>query len=189
MTNIKYYNSKETCITLGICRKTLQRWADEGKIETIRTEGGWRKYNLDKYLKLTKPKIKICYARVSSHDRAEDLGRQSDYLKNKYPDHELITDIGSGINFKRKGLLRILNLAITNELDELVITYKDRLCRIGYDLISWILTTYSNTKIIIMFDEDKPVSQEITDDLIEIITVYSSKIYGTRTYKNKNKTT
>jgi putative resolvase len=101
----------------------------------------------------------------------------------KYPNHEIIKDIGSGINFKRKGLLKIIDLAIENKLDELVVTYKDRLCRIGYDLLEHILTTYSNTKIIIENKEVKSSEQQITEDLIEIITVYSSKLYGHRSYK------
>lgn len=183
---MRYSSSKEVCTTLGICRKTLHRWAEENKIETIRTEGGWRKYNLEKYLNnITGSRIKVCYCRVSSSDRKEDLERQVLYLKEKYPLHEVITDIGSGINFKRKGLLRIIKLAFDNLLEELVVTYKDRLCRIGYDLIFHILTTYSGTNIIVENKVDKTIAQEITEDLIEIITVYSSKIYGTRSYKNE----
>jgi predicted site-specific integrase-resolvase len=170
---------------LGICRKTLQNWANDGKIDYIRTEGNWRKYNLDKYLNDNDllPKLKVCYCRVSSYDQKEDLSRQIKFLKKKYPKHQVITDIGSGINFKRKGLLKLLNLAIENKLDEVVITYKDRLCRIGYDLIEHILKIYSNTKIIFENIENKSSQQQITEDLIEIITVYSSKLYGSRSYK------
>jgi putative resolvase len=183
----KYYSSKETCQRLGICRKTLQNWANADKIKYIRTEGGWRKYDLDDYLKENNllEKIKVCYCRVSSYDRREDLDRQVAYLRSKYPEHEIIKDIGSGINFKRKGLLRLIDLAIENKLEEVVIAYKDRLCRIGYDLIEHILKTYSNAKIIIENIDDKTTSQEITEDLIEIITVYSSKLYGTRSYKKE----
>lgn len=180
-----YYSSKETCKKLGICRKTLQNWANEGKIKYIRTEGDWRKYDLDSYLNENNllPKVKVCYCRVSSYDQKEDLVRQVSYLTQKYPSHEIIKDIGSGINFKRKGLLKLIDLAIENKLEELVITYKDRLCRIGYDLLEHILKTYSHTNIIIENIESKSSSQEITEDLIEIITVYSSKLYGSRSYK------
>jgi predicted site-specific integrase-resolvase len=100
-------------------------------------------------------KKKICYARVSSYDRKEDLDRQIQYLTEKYPDHEPITDIGSGINFKRKGLQKIIELAISDDLSEVVVTYKDRLCRIGYDLIEFILKKYSNAEIKIENDEFK----------------------------------
>jgi predicted site-specific integrase-resolvase len=149
---IKYYSSKEACEILGVCRKTLQNYANTNKINFIRTEGGWRKYDVESYLKsnnIKYEKLKICYCRVSSHDQKSDLVRQIDYLKRTYPNHIIIKDIGSGINFKRKGFLKILELAIENKIEELVLTYNDRLCRIGYDLIEHILRKYSDTKIII----------------------------------------
>ena len=186
---IKYYSSKDACEILGICRKTLQTYANNGKIKYIRTDGGWRKYDVDSYLNLNinniqnPTKIKVCYCRVSSYEQKEDLERQVCYLTKKYPTHIIIKDIGSGINFKRKGLLKIIDLAVENKIDKLVITYKDRLCRIGYDLIEHILTKYSNTNIIIENKEEKQTSQQVTEDLIEIITVYSSKLYGSRSYK------
>lgn len=121
---------------------------------------------------------------MSTYEQKKDLNTQALYLSKNYPEHEIIKDIGSGINFKRKGLLRIIDLSINNELDELVITYKDRLCRIGYELIEFILKKYSNTNIIVENTTEKTSSQEITDDLIEIITVYSSKLYGSRSHKN-----
>lgn len=183
----KYYSSKETCEILGICRKTLQNWANKNKIKFIRTEGGWRKYDLDNYLNKNSlnEKIKVCYCRVSSYDQKEDLARQVSYLTSKYPQYEIIKDIGSGINFKRKGLLKLIDLAIENKLEEVVITYKDRLCRIGYNLLEHIIKSYSNAKIIVENLENKSSSQEITEDLIEIITVYSSKLYGSRNYKKE----
>lgn len=181
----QYYSSKDACLKLGVCRKTLQNWSKANKIKFITTDGGWRKYDVDGYLNKNNlhQKIKVCYCRVSSYDQKEDLNRQIDYLSKKYPEHEIIKDIGSGINFKRKGLLKIIDLAIKNILSELVITYKDRLCRIGFDLIEHILITNSKTKIVIETQEFKPATQEITEDLIEIITVYSSRLYGSRSYK------
>ena len=104
-------------------------------------------------------------------------------MKIKYPEHEILTDIGSGINFNRGNLKKIINLGIKNNLEELVIAYKDRLCRIGYDLIEYILKEYSNTKIIIEKNEDKSPEKELTDDLLEIIIVFSSRLYGMRSYK------
>jgi putative resolvase len=180
-----YHSTKEVCSILGVCKKTLHNWAEEGKIDFIRTDGGWRKYNLDKYLKDNNlhKKVKVCYCRVSSYDQKEDLVRQVTYLTEKYPEHELIKDIGSGINFKRKGLLKLIDLVVENKLDEIVVTYKDRLCRIGFELLEHIFKTYSNTTIIIENLEFKPPEQEITEDLIEITTVYSSKLYGSRSYK------
>ena len=108
-------------------------------------------------------------------------------MKLKYPKHEILTDIGSGINFNRGNLKKIIDYAINNKLEELVIAYKDRLCRIGYDLIEYILKEYSNTKIIVEKDEDKSPEKELTEDLIEIITVFSSRLYGMRSYKINEK--
>lgn len=119
-----------------------------------------------------------------SSDQKKDLDEQINFLSSKYPEYEIIADIGSGINFKRKGLQKIIELAINNELEEVVVTYKDRLCRIGYDLIEFMLEKYSKTKITIVNDEFKLPQEEITEDLIEIITVYSSKLYGSRSHKN-----
>jgi predicted site-specific integrase-resolvase len=177
--------------------QTLRNWDREGKIKTIRSPGGKRFYDVKSFLEKTdkydkdNDKIeeekderkKICYCRVSSYSQKEELMHQIDYMKLKYPEHEILTDIGSGINFNRGNLKKIINFGIKNNLEELVIAYKDRLCRIGYDLIEYILKEYSNTKIIIEKDEDKSLEKELTEDLLEIITVFSSRLYGMRSYK------
>jgi predicted site-specific integrase-resolvase len=192
-----YVSSKEAAEKLGVHFQTLRNWDREGKIKTIRSPGGKRFYDIKSFLEETdkqdkdKDKIeeeknqrkKICYCRVSSYSQKEELMHQVDYMKLKYPEHEILTDIGSGINFNRGNLKKIINFGIKNSLEELVIAYKDRLCRIGYDLIEYLLKEYSNTKIIIEKDEDKSPEKELTDDLLEIITVFSSRLYGMRSYK------
>lgn len=187
--NFEYLTAKQTKSLLGCCTKSLQDWDKKGLIEVRRTAGGRRRYNVKKYAKdnnlesiliVPEERKNIIYCRVSSHDRKEDLKRQSAFLQEKYPNYELIEDIGSGINFKRKGLQKIIRYAIENKLNEVVITYKDRLCRIGYDMIEFIIKTYSNGVITILHTEEESRHDEITKDLIEIITVYSSKIHGTR---------
>lgn len=186
---MEYITSKVARIKMGVTNRTLRNWAIAGKIDFIMTEGGNRRYNIDKYMKDNDLiiKKKICYARVSSHDQKEDLETQIKYLQEQYPEYEVIKDIGSGINFKRKGLQRLIELAINGELEEVVVTYKDRLCRIGYELIEFIFDKYSKTKINILNNTELSYNEEITNDLIEIITVYSSKLYGSRTIKNKIK--
>jgi putative resolvase len=104
-------------------------------------------------------------------------------MSQKYPNHIIISDIGSGINFKRPGLRKIINYAILGRLEELVVAHKDRLCRIGYDLIEYILLTYSHTKIITDIQSIESDSERITKDLLEIITVYGAKLNGKRKYK------
>jgi len=187
--NLEFVNMKDAEKILGLSKSTLRNYEKEGKIETIRTNTGWRKFNVKKYLLDNNIEVKeevkknFIYCRVSSYDRKEDLALQVEFLQNKYPLYEVITDIGSGINFKRKGLKKLIKLAIANELNEVVITYKDRLCRIGYELVEFIFKDYSNAKIIIENTEEKNINEEITQDLIEIITVYSSKLHGRRSNK------
>jgi putative resolvase len=151
-------------------------------------------YNLDKFLRnkgvMNKIKRKICYCRVSSNKQKEDLQRQISYMKKKYPDYEIVKDIGSGLNFNRKGLNKIIELAISGELEELLITYKDRLCRIGYDLIENIIKKYSNGKItIVNKEEEETRTEEVTKDIISIMNIYVAKINGLRKYKLKIKET
>ena len=197
-----YVSPKEAVEKLGVHFQTLRNWDNNGKIKTIRSPGGKRFYDIKTFIKNTDENLnsnnnminnklddrkKICYCRVSSYSQKDELVHQVDYMKLKYPKHEILTDIGSGINFNRGNLKKIIDYAINNKLEELVIAYKDRLCRIGYDLIEYILKEYSNTKIIIEKDEDKSPEKELTEDLIEIITVFSSRLYVMRSYKINEK--
>jgi len=99
MCDAKYVDTETARQTLGICAQTLRKWANQGKIDYIRTEEGWRKYNLEKYLRQNKllPKKKVCYARVSSYDQKDDLATQMQHLIRLYPSYEIVKDIGSGI--------------------------------------------------------------------------------------------
>ena len=132
-----------------------------------------------------KEKRNICYCRVSSESQKDDLENQIKYMKDKYPTFEILSDIGSGINFKRKNLKVIINLGLSNELGTLAIAYKDRLCRIAYDLIADLLIENSETKIIIENKSNNSFEQELVDDMIQIVTVFSSRLYGMRNYKNR----
>ncbi len=123
---------------------------------------------------------------MSSQKQKEDLERQINVMKEKYPNHLIISDIGSGLNFKRKGLLDIINMGIKNEINEVIIAYKDRLARFGYDLIEIILKEHSNANIIILNKtEEKTTEQELTEDIISIMNVYVAKINGLRKYKTQ----
>ena len=190
----EFIAGKKALQILGISLSTLYRYDKDGIIETIRTPGGKRLYNIKSYLAKSRVDIKdknesnkkkICYARVSSNSQKTELLNQINYMKQLFPDYIHLNDIGSGINFNRKNLNLIIDYAIKGELDVLVISYKDRLCRIGNDLIENILKKYSNTKIIILNDDKKSPEEEIVDDLIQIITVFSSRVYGLRNYKKK----
>lgn len=190
---MEYVKRKEVLRTLGICYKTLYKMAEEGEIETIKI-GHNKLYNLKKYMRERKimfeKKKDICYCRVSSNKQKEDLKRQIEYMEEKYPKHEIINDIGSGINMKRKGLKKIMKMAISGEINELVIAYKDRLARFGYEMIEWLIEEYSNGKIkVINKEEERTPNEEMTEDIISIMNIYVAKVNGLRKYKKEIKET
>ena len=198
-----YYTPKDASKKLGVHWQTLRNWEKQGKIKTIRSPGGKRYYDINNFMtdiennsdikednnsdvkENENIRRKICYCRVSSYSQKPELENQIKYMTEKFPNHEILYDIGSGINFNRSNLNKIINYGIKNELEELALAYKDRLCRIGYESIEKILIENSNTNIIIENDEIKSPEEELTNDLIEIITVFSSKLYGIRSYKSK----
>ena len=185
----KFVRPEEACRVLKVSTESLKRWAKAGTIEFVLTSGGHRRYNLAKYLSpapIPAPVRKfVCYARVSSSPQKADLERQVELFRVKYPNHEIIQDVGSGLNFKRKGLKTILGLALRGQLQELVVTYKDRLCRFGFELFSEIMR-FGNGKIVVLHDkEDQTPEQELCQDLLSIVTVFSARIHGFRSGKNR----
>jgi len=186
-----YKTRGEACEILGIHYHTLYKLAEKGDIETAKI-GERQLYNVDKYMlkiKMEKTNKKnICYCRVSSNKQKEDLNRQINYMKEKYPDYEIIKDIGSGLNFNRPGLKEIINLGIKGEINNIIITYKDRLARFGYELIENIIKDYSNGKIIVINkEEEKTPTEELTKDIVSIMNVYVAKVNGLRKYKTQIK--
>ena len=191
MSSIKLYTRKEASAKTGLHCNTLYRYAVSGKIKTKKTPGGHILYDISSLINDSDSEDEanrcVCYCRVSTHGQKEDLQRQVAYMSEKYPEHEIISDIGSGINFKRKGLRKIINYALEGDLKQLIVSYKDRLCRIGYDLIEYLLTEYSDTEIIVDSHKEETVQEEIANDILQIINVYSAKVNGMRSYKAKNK--
>lgn len=188
---MEYVKRKQVLAKLNICYQTLYDMAARKEIDTIKV-GKNTLYNLDKYLRekaiITGTKEKIAYCRVSSQKQKPDLENQIKYMKDKFPTHTIIADIGSGINFNREGLVQIIEKAISGKIDELVIAYKDRLARFGYELIEFLITKYSKGKIVIVNqDEEKTPAEEMTKDIITIMNVYVAKMNGLRKYKKKIK--
>jgi putative resolvase len=192
----QYLGSKAACKILGIHFMTLRNWEIKGKIEAIRTPGRKRLFNVQKFIednknsfeeKSEKKKRYICYCRVSTTNQKDDLERQIEYMKSKYPEHEIIKEMGSGINFKRKKLLSIIKSAIKGEIAEIVVAHKDRLARFGFELIEFIIKEYSDGEIIVLNKKKMSPEEEITNDLVSIINVFSARINGLRKYKNKVK--
>ena len=192
---MKMLSISEAATVIGVCAGTLRRWEREGKLRaSTRTIGGHRRYSLTdiNHLLVSAEKEKgrtVAYARVSSKDQKLDLTRQIAVLEAELKAYtgttEVISDLGSGINFKKKGLQRLILLLITNQIDTLLLTHKDRLLRFGSELI-FQLCEHFGTKVVLLDTQEKSKSDEETfaEDVIELITVFSSRLCGKRSHKN-----
>jgi putative resolvase len=167
---------------------TIRRWEKEGKLESVRTDGGHRRYRLSDFVEQKTGKT-IAYARVSSHDQKADLDKQdavlSGYCQSFGWEYEVIRDLGSGMNYRKKGLTRLISTILDGEVARLVITHKDRLLRFGSELI-FSLCEYHEVEVVILNKkEDATFEEDLASDVLEIITVFSARLYGSRSSKNK----
>lgn len=177
----KYVPLRVAVERLGMHPNTLRRYAEGGKIDYIKNEAGQRLFDVDGYIGKAGTAIIICYARVSSRHQSNDLPRQRDQLLSSYPGAEVVTDIGSGLNFKRKGLLTILERLMQGDKLTLVVAHKDRLARFGFDLIKWMVERNGGTIVVLNAIEHSP-QQELVSDLLAIITVFGARVNGLRRY-------
>lgn len=184
---------------LGVSVGTLRVWADSGRIPAIRSPGGKRLYGVQEYLShqgkptalvgaATSAKHSICYCRVSSPGQRDDLERQVAFMAQRFPTHRIVRDVGSGINFKRKGLLHILELAHRGTLDEVVVAHRDRLCRFAFDLVEWLLRSRGVRLVVLDATHAASPSAELADDLMAIVQVFSCRVNGRRKYHRTNAT-
>ncbi len=177
-----YVSNKKARQVYQVSEDTLRRWANDGKIKFISTKGGHRRYALPEQ---NEEKESIIYARVSSKKQESDLNRQIAFLQQKYPKYTVIKDIGSGINFKRKGFLSILDKLFKGNLKQVVVFSNDRLARFGSDLIQHLFDYFGATLIIENnTTESKSQQEELAEDLLSIVTVFTAKYHGSRKYKS-----
>jgi len=179
---------------LGVSAQTLRRWENEGRLIPERTKGGHRRYNVHllqphAFHKSQKQFTTIAYARVSSHDQKDDLVRQKQILEMYCASNgwtfEIISDLGSGMNYHKKGLKLLLEKIIEGKMGRLVLTHKDRLLRFGAELV-FALCEHKGIEVVIINQGDQPsFEQELAQDVLEIITVFSARLYGSRSSKNK----
>lgn len=183
---------------LGVTIQTLRNWDKQGLLKPDElTKGGERRYkletlkNINKNIKFNSDNLKtIAYARVSSHDQKDDLIRQvqilEQYCSKQGFNYEVIQDLGSGMNYYKKGLTKLLNLVLEGQVKRLVLTHKDRLLRFGAELVFSICEAKGVEVIIInKGDENPKFEEELAKDVLEIITVFSARLYGARSKKNK----
>ena len=195
MSNTTLVSIHQASEMIGVAKGTLRRWESEGKITPIRTAGNHRRFSLqeiEQYRRSfdsTTHKHALAYARVSSSDQKEDLVRQKQllelYCASKGLEYEVIEDLGSGINYNKKGLTSLLNKILAGSVSTLIVTHKDRLLRFGAELIFKICEAKGVEVIILNKSEDSSFEEDLTKDVLEIITVFSAKLYGSRSHKNK----
>ena len=166
---------------LGLSNNTLRLYADTGKIPSIRMPSGQRRFDVDAYLGRCGNARVICYARVSSAKQKDDLVRQTESLREQFPQAEIVTDVGSGLNWKRKGLRSILGRLLRGDKLELVVAHKDRLARFGSELIAWMLEE-NGGKLVVLHAATGSPGEELTQDLLAILHVFSCRLHGRRSY-------
>jgi Predicted site-specific integrase-resolvase len=180
---------------MGVHPDTLRRWEREGKIEPVeRTPGGRRRYDLSKLRHLTPHKAPssrttIAYARVSTSGQKDDLVRQvallESYCAAQGWTYEVITDVGSGLNYHKRGLRQLISRICSGEVGRLVLSHKDRLLRFGSELVFSLCEHFSCEVVIVNASESSTFEEDLANDVIEIVTVFSARLYGSRSHKNK----
>lgn len=190
------YNITQFAKLINYSVKTLQRWDRENILKPeLRTPTNRRVYSHEQLLNFRNetPIIKknIIYCRVSSSNQKNDLKSQTEYLVDFTRNmgisiDEIYTDIGSGMNFKRKNFIKLIDEIQKGLISSITIAHKDRLCRFGYELIEHICDQ-NGTKINIINDDRLSPEQELCQDLTSIVHVFSSRLYGLRKYKSKIK--
>jgi predicted site-specific integrase-resolvase len=198
----KFVSVGEASRLTGLDAQTIRKMADKASFFCYRTPSGQRRIDFQSIQRMcrvvvldqNKPqdqKQDFIYARVSTKKQVDDLSRQLEFLRRpEYSEYHVITDIASGINFKRKGLSTLLDACLQRNIGEVVVAHRDRLCRFGFDLIEQLVTKAGGKITVLDNSNDKSCEQELTDDLLSIIHVFSCRQMGKRSYANrKNKNT
>jgi putative resolvase len=196
----------ETAHMLGVSLSTLRNWSTNGTISYITTPGGHRRYDTSTMQQQSlRPPTRQCnlpskrykedserdktrttgalYCRVSSWKQKDDLRRQIDTLQEQYPEYKVFSDICSGLNYKRKGLSRLLEQVQAGTIKEVVVAHKDRLARFGTELIEWIIKQ-AGSSLVVLDQALLSPTEEITQDLMAIIHVFSCRLNGKRRYNS-----
>jgi len=191
---LKYYTIHKFSKIVGKSPQTLRNWDKNGHLKPHHTgKNGYRYYSEDQVkevlnIKISKTKNIIGYCRVSSNKQKDDLERQIEnmqmYLISKGEPFKIISDIGSGINYSKSGLKELISLINKNEVSKIVVLYKDRLVRFGFELIEYF-AKLNSCEIEIVDNTEKTEEQELVEDLIQIVTVFSCRLQGKRANKAK----
>jgi len=186
---------KEACSRLGVSYSTLRRWIREGRIRAVQTIGGRYRIPESEVRRLLSGAVggetrAVIYARVSSSDQRDDLERQIQYLTQYcfakgYRVVDVLSDTASGLNTERRGLLKLFNHVVNRQVDVVVVTYRDRLTRFGFEYLEYFFKQYGVNVEAVFGEEPKDAYQELVEDLIAIVTSFAGKLYGLRSHKKR----
>jgi putative resolvase len=193
----KHLSLSKASKILGITTQTLRAWDREGKIHTIRTEGGHRRVpqsEIDRLLGKDPDKERIltlAYCRCSTNKQVENLerqvGRVLEYCSKRKWQVELFKDIGSGLNDNRKGFQKLIKKVSDPAVKRVIVEYSDRLTRFGFETFKTYCGNLGVEIVVIEKSEKKEFEQELTDDLVALIASYSGRLYGRRGGRKKKK--
>ena len=186
---------KEVCQRLGISYPTLARWVKEGKIKAVRTAGG--KYRIPESevrriaegLPVSKEVRAVIYARVTPSQKG-DLEGQVQHLKQYcsskgYRVIDVLSDVASGLRADREGLLRLLDYVVNRQVDVIVMTYRDRLTRFGFEYLEYLFRQYGVRVEAVLGEEPKEAHQELLEDLVEVVNSFAGRLYGLRSRRKR----
>jgi len=186
---------KEACSRLGVSYSTLRRWVKEGRIRAVQTIGGRYRIPESEVRRLLSGAVggearAVIYARVSSSDQRSDLERQIQYLTQYctakgYRVVGVLSDVASGLNTERRGLLKLFNYVVNRQGDVVVITHRDRLTRFCFEYLEYFFKQYGVKIETVYGEEPRDAHQELVEDLITIVTSFAGKLYGLRSHKKK----
>ena len=186
---MKFVKTKEACRILGLHPNTLRRYADNNQIKYIKSIGGQRLYEIEDFLGITGTTTDnfetILYCRVYSSKQRDDLQRQISSLQEVYPEAEVIKDIGSSLNFKRKGLQTLLERILSGKKCRVVVAYRDRLARFGVDVFEFLIKQNGGELVVLNKPDNQSVEEEFTEDLLAVLHHFSCKMHGRRSHKSK----
>ena len=189
---MRMYRTGKIAELLGVHRVTVIRWIKQGKIKAVRIGREFRipESEVKRLLKGKAPNTAVIYARVSSSDQKKDLKRQVEYLKEYclargYRVIDVLTDIASGLNEKRRGLKKLFEYVVDGKVDVVVVSYRDRLTRFGFGYLEEFFNSHGVRIEVVFGKEPKDLQQELIEDLIVIVTSFAGRLYGMRSRKKK----
>lgn len=182
---------------LGVCDATLRRWANNHQVDYITPVSNHRLYNINTILKLSSnidiqrdvhvdTKREYCYCRVSSTKQQNDLDRQKIYMQQQFPAFTVVSDVGSGINWKRPMLRKLVAESINGKVKTIVVAHRDRLCRFGFELLEHVFETCGVKLLVLNGEQHSSTSNELVEDLLSIIHVFNCREMGKRRYSTTN---